>query len=116
VHDLVEAPLEESHDAFIHEESPNLSFDDNVIPNPLDHSHVSPMCSQPSPYPECDIVELVDNSMIYNANIDFDYDGNEFNVLGGNVDDYVSLVYFRGYDPSIDPYCVFLEDLPRKIM
>jgi len=27
----------------------------------------------------------------------------------------VSLGYLRGYDPSIDPYCVSLEDLPRKI-
>jgi len=37
-------------------------------------------------------------------------------MLGRNVDDYVSLGYFRGYDPSIDPYCVCLEYLPSNVM
>ena len=37
-------------------------------------------------------------------------------VLGGNVHDYESLGYLRGYDPSIDPYCVYPGDLPSKIM
>ena len=36
-------------------------------------------------------------------------------MLGGKGDDYVSLGYFRRYDPSIDPYYVCLEDLSRKI-
>jgi len=39
-----------------------------------------------------------------------------FSVLGGNVDDYVSLGYFRRYDPSIDPYSACLEDLPKEVM
>ena len=47
--DLDKAPLEGPCDVFMHEESPSLGFDDSVIPNPLDHSHVSLMCSQPSP-------------------------------------------------------------------
>jgi len=54
--------------------------------------------------------------MIFDANVDLGYEDNEFNVLGGIVDDYVSLCYFRGYDPSIDPYYACLEDLPRKVM
>ena len=37
-------------------------------------------------------------------------------MLGGNVDDHMSLGYLRGHDPSIDPYYVCLEDLPRKVM
>jgi len=37
-------------------------------------------------------------------------------VLGGNVDDYLPLDYFREYDSSIDPYYVCLGDLPRKVM
>jgi len=53
--------------------------------------------------------------MIYYANVDLGYEDNEFNVLGGNVDDYLSLCYFRGYDPSINPYCICLGDLTRKI-
>ena len=36
-------------------------------------------------------------------------------MLGGNVHNFVSLGYFRGCEPSIDPYCVYLKDLPRKI-
>jgi len=37
-------------------------------------------------------------------------------VLGGNVDDYLSLGYFSGYNASLDPYCIFLVDKPRKIV
>jgi len=44
VHDLVETPLEGSSDVRMHEESPSLSFDNNVLPNPRDHSRVSPIC------------------------------------------------------------------------
>jgi len=36
-------------------------------------------------------------------------------MLGANVHDYVSLGYLRGYDPSIDHYCVTREDLPKNI-
>jgi len=41
MHDLDETPLEGSRDVFMHEESPSLGFNDSVISNPLDHSHVS---------------------------------------------------------------------------
>ena len=58
----------------------------------------------------------VDNLKINDSNVDLGHEDNEFNVLGGNVDDYLSLGNFRGYDPSIDPYCEFLEDQLRKIM
>ena len=54
--------------------------------------------------------------MIYDAAMDLGYKANMFNMLGGNVDDYVSLGYFSGYNPFIDPYCVCLEDLPMKVM
>jgi len=52
VHDLAETPLEGSRDVFVRKESPSLGFDDCVFPNPLDHSHVSPMYLQPSPFPK----------------------------------------------------------------
>ena len=45
--------------------------------------------------------------------------GNEdhmLNLLGGNVENLESLGYFRGYDAALDPYCIDLVDLPRKIM
>ena len=37
-----------------------------------------------------------------------------FNMLGGNVDDFLSLAYFSGYNASLDPYYMYLEDLPKK--
>ena len=52
VHDLVEMPLVGSRDVFMHEESPFLSFDKNVLSNPLGHSHISPVYIQPSFSPE----------------------------------------------------------------
>ena len=93
---------------FMHEESPSLGFDD--------HSYVFSMCSLPSSSPEYYLDEPINNFLICDANIDFGYENNMFSMLGGNVDDYVFLDYFRGYDPSIDPYCVCLEDPPTKIM
>ena len=65
----------------MHEESPSLGFDDSVIPNPLDHSHVSPMYLQPSHSPEYYINVPMDTSMI--CNIDLDCEDNMFNMLGG---------------------------------
>ena len=53
--------------------------------------------------------------MFCDANNDLGYQDYMFTMLGGNVDDYVSLGYLKGYDPSIDPYCVNLDDLSRKI-
>jgi len=114
VHDLDKTLFEGSSDMFMHEESPRLGCN-NIFPNPLGRSHVSPICSLPSPSPEHYLDEPLSNRMIFDASIELGYENNRFNVLGGNVDDYVSLGYFRGYDPSIGPYCVCLEDFPRKI-
>ena len=58
----------------------------------------------------------IDNPMICDANVDLDYKDNEFNVLGRNFQDYVSVGYLRRYYPCIDPYYVRLEDLPKKVM
>jgi len=91
VHNLVETPLEGSHDVFMHEVSPSLGFDYIILPNPLDHSHISPMYLQPSPSSEYYIIEPIDNPMICSANVDFGYKDNVFDVLARNVYDYVSL-------------------------
>jgi len=99
----------------VHEESPSSIFDNNILPNPLEHSYVLPIPSLPSSSPEYDIVEPIDNFMICNANSDLGHEDTEFNVLGGNVDDYLSLDCFRRYNPCIDPYCVWLGDMLRKI-
>jgi len=101
VHDLAKTPLEESHDVFIHEKSHSLGFDHIVLPNPLDHSHVSSMYSLPSPSPEYDIVETIDNSMICDANDDLGYVDNMFSMLGGSLDNYVSLGYLEGMIPPL---------------
>jgi len=39
-----------------------------------------------------------------------------FSMLGRNVDNFLFLGYFYGCDASLDPYCIFLVDAPRKIM
>jgi len=116
VHDLVEIPLEGSRDVFMHTESPSHGFDYIVLPNPLDHSHISSTCPQPSISPEYSLDVPNDNPMIFDANIDLGYEDKMFNVLGENADNFLSLGYFSGYNASLDPYCISLEDLPRKII
>jgi len=69
VYDPDKPPLEGSRDVFVHEESPSLGFNDSVLPNPLDHSHASPLCSLSSPSPEHYIDAPVDNIMICDANM-----------------------------------------------
>ena len=93
VHDLVETPLEGSHDVFVHMEFPSLDFNNIVSHNPIDHSHVSPICSLPSLSPE--------NPMIFDANIDLGYEDNMFSMLGGSIDDYVSRGYVTGHECMI---------------
>ena len=40
-----------------------------------------------------------------------------YDMLQGDVSDYIeSLGTFRGYDPSLDPYSVYLGSMPLKIM
>jgi len=71
VHDLVEALLAGSCDVFMHEESPNLGFDNIVLLNPLNHSYVLPLFSLPFPSPEYDIAEPISDPMICDANNDW---------------------------------------------
>ena len=78
---------------FMHEESPSLGCDDIVLPNPFDHSHVSPMYLQPSPCPKYYINVPINNPMICGANVDFSYKDNMFNMLSGNVDNFLSPGY-----------------------
>ena len=54
--------------------------------------------------------------MICDATMDLSFENNMFYMLGGSVDDYVSAGYIRGFDPSIDPCYVCLEDFPKKVM
>ena len=78
--------------------SPDLT--DHVSLNPLAISRAS-SCSLPSPSPQyCDLSSI-----------------DSLAVLKGNVVDCSeSLGTFRGYDPSLDPYSLYLEDRPRKII
>jgi len=52
--------------------------------------------------------------MIFDANNDLRYENNVFDVLGGNVNNFASLGCFSGFNTSLDPYYMYLEDL--KIM
>jgi len=68
------------------------------------------------PSPEYYIDVPVDNPIICNATMDLGYEDNVLDMSGRNVYDYISLGYFRGYNSFIDPYCICLEDLSRKVM
>ena len=64
LHDLDKTPLEGSRDVFMHEKSTSLGCN-NDLPNPLDHFHVSPICSLPSTSPESYINTPIENPMIF---------------------------------------------------
>ena len=79
--------------------SPNLV--DHTSPNHLDTFHAFPTYSLPSPSPECYNMSLVEYR----------------DMLEGNEIDCVeSLSTFRGYDPSLDPYSLYLGNMPVKII
>ena len=56
------------------------------------------------------------NSKICAFNVEMGNEAHVLNLLGGNNESFASLGYFRGYDAALDPYCVDLVDLPKKIM
>jgi len=112
VHDLDKTPFEGSCNVFMNEESPGLDFDNNVLFNLLDHFHVLPIYLQPSPYPEYCIDVPINNHMICDAIVDLGYEDKMFNMFGGNVDKFMSLGYFSGYNASLDPYFMYLVDVP----
>ena len=54
--------------------------------------------------------------MSNDINVDLGLEDNLFNMLKGNaIDKNWSLGTFGGYNPSLDPFHVYLVDLPRKI-
>jgi len=74
---------------------------DDISHDPLDTLHASPVCSLPSPSPECHSMPFADCHDIL--------EGNEIDCLD-------SLGTLRGYDPSLDPYILYLGSMPAKIM
>jgi len=80
----------------VHKVSASLGFEDIGLPNSLDHSHASHLCSLPSPSLKYYINMPIDNPMIFYANVDLAYKDNVFVIFGGSVYDYVSLGCFRG--------------------
>jgi len=57
-----------------------------------------------------------DNPMICDANIDFGYEDSIFTMVGGIVDNFMSLGYVSGYNKSLYPYCMYLVDAHRKLV
>jgi len=115
VYNLVEPPFEMSCGVLVHEKSSSLSYEIGLF-NPLDHSHVSHMCSQLSFSPKCYFNVPNDNSMLCDSNVDLGYQDNTFNMLNGKVANFLFLGYFGGYSASLDPYCIYLLDKPRTII
>jgi len=87
VHDLVKTPLEGSRNVFVYKNIPSVVCN-NVLPNPLDHSYVSPMCSQPSISPEYSLDVPINNLKICDSNVDLGYEVKVFKMLDGNVDNF----------------------------
>ena len=101
MHDLHETPTRTSCVDVVVAGSANPNFVDNISPNPLDTFHASPFRSLPSPPPEYRNMLLA----------------NYHDMLEGNVVEcFESLCTFRGYDPSLDPYGLYLKIMPAKIM
>ena len=115
VHNLVNTPLEGCRYECVHEESSSLCFN-YAVPNSLDHTHVFPTCSQPPISPEYSLDAPIDNPKICDSIVHLGYKGKMFNMLGENVVNFLSLGYFCAYDASLDPYCIFLVDAPRKVI
>ena len=74
------------------------------------------MCSQPSFFPKHSFDVPNNISKLCDSNIDLGHENNLFNMLEGSDENFVSLGYFSGYDAALDPYCIYLVDMPRKIM
>jgi len=115
MHDLARTPLEGHYDVFVYEESYSIGSS-YVIPNPIEHSYVSIMRSQPSFPPNYCIDVPNDISRLCGFKVDLGRENNMFNMLGGNVENFGSLGYISGYDASRHPYWTYLKDTPEKIM
>jgi len=74
------------------------------------------MVSQPSFSSDHSFDVPNDISKLCDSNIDMGNEDNVLNMLGGNVDTFMSLGNFSGYDAALDPHCINLVDKPRKIM
>ena len=66
----------------------------NISHDPLDTLHASPSCSLPSPSLGCHIMPSVDFHGVLNVKV--------FDCMD-------SLGTFRGYNPSLDPYSLYLR-------
>ena len=78
-----------------------LDVVDNISPDPLDTFHASSTCSLSS-LP----LELYNLSLVAGHNM----------LEGNEIDCMESLGTFRGYDPSLDPYNLYLGNMPAKIL
>jgi len=67
-------------------------------------------------FPEYSFDVPTNSSMICDSSVDLGYEDNMFDMLGGNVDNFLSLGYLSGCDASFDLYCIYLVDRPRKIL
>ena len=76
----------------------------------LDQSHVASMCSPPSLSLKYSFDVLINSSMTFDSHVDLGCEDNEFDMLGGNIDNFFSLGYLCGYDASLNPYYLYLVD------
>ena len=81
-------------------DSTSLSYE-IFLPNPLDHSHVSTTCSQPSFFHNYYFDVPIDNPLICNSNVDLNRKHNVFNMLGGKINNFFPYVTLVGMIPPL---------------
>ena len=67
-------PVEGCHYEYVHEEPSSLGFN-YAFPSPVDYSHISPMCSQPSISLEYSLDASIDNPKICDCKVDLGHVG-----------------------------------------
>jgi len=101
VHDLDATPLGKSCMNDMVAEPPSPDLVDHISLDSLDILHASRSCSPPShSFEYCDMLLINSHVMLEGTEVDY----------------YESSDTFRGYDPSLDPYSLYLENAPGKIM
>jgi len=101
VPDCHETPLVSSCVNVAVVESTSPDFITDVSPDHVDMLHVSSLPSLPSPSLECDNLSITNFHDVLNRKV------------SGCMD---SLGTFKGYNPSLEPYSLYLESMTLKIM
>jgi len=101
VHDSDAAPVGRSYTDVVVTVLAGPDMVDNISPDPLDRFHAPSSCSLPSLSPKpCNLLLVACYDML---------EGHEIDCMN-------SLGTFKGNDPSLDPYSLYLRNMPAKTL